>query len=94
MRCRHVCVHLWSMGCDVPCAPRCARGGRARGDRMESTTAVLLDYCVDALIAGVNWRRLMPSSLPAYDEICALMHVVEAELARTQPPTNTPAPNF
>ena len=60
---------------------------------MDLTTAVLLDHCIDALIAGVNWRLLVPPSRPDYDEISALMGVVEAELVRSRFP-NPPVPSF
>jgi hypothetical protein len=51
---------------------------------MESTTPVLRDCCIDALIGGVNWRWFVRPSRPDYDEVSALMDVGEAELARTR----------
>ncbi len=49
---------------------------------IRANTAAVLDCCISAAIAGVNWRRFVRPSRPDYEELCALMHIAEAELTR------------
>ena len=43
----------------------------------EPTAADLLDQCIDALIAGKDWHRLVPATHPDREEIVQLMQLAE-----------------
>ena len=56
----------------------------------ETSTAALLDECIDALLAGEDWRKVVPLTPPARTGIAQLMRVA-AELQVTDAAWSRPA---
>lgn len=56
----------------------------------ETSTAALLDECIDALLAGGDWRKVVPPTHTARAEIAQLMRVA-AELQATDSALARPA---